>query len=185
MARLRPRAHDPKRQNGKQRPGPRRNEKEERRAQTDSPKRKGKDRKTRGGKKARRGERSISRFVVFARDKGATVRLEGNAPLRYKSMNLTNPDRVVVDLVDSGRSRLGRCPKNPLVSNVAHRQKWRTRPAWSSTSSKTAKYPLCACQGRQHPGRAGGSVNSFLLLQRQGKALPSIGRGFIHVLGAD
>ena len=43
-------------------------------------------------------ERGISRFVVFARDKGATVRLTGNAPLRYKSMNLNNPERVVIDL---------------------------------------------------------------------------------------
>ena len=94
-------------------------QKEERPAQTDKPKaEKAKTEKPRAGKAAAPRERNISRFVVFARDKGATVRLEGNAPLRYKSMNLTNPDRVVVDLDGQWQIKAPGVPKNPLVSNV-------------------------------------------------------------------
>lgn len=63
-------------------------------------------------------ERSVNRFVVFARDKGATVRLTGNAPLRYKSMNLSNPERVVVDLEGQWQIRAPGVPANHLVSNV-------------------------------------------------------------------
>lgn len=93
--------------------------KEERPAQTDKPKaEKAKTEKPRTEKAAAPRERSISRFVVFARDKGATVRLEGNAPIRYKSMNLTNPDRVVVDLDGQWQIKAPGVPKNPLVSNV-------------------------------------------------------------------
>ena len=93
--------------------------KEERRAQTDKPKaEKAKTEKPGAEKAAAPRERSISRFVVFARDKGATVRLEGNAPLRYKSMNLTNPDRVAVDLDGQWQIKAPGVPKNPLVSNV-------------------------------------------------------------------
>lgn len=93
--------------------------KEERRAQTDKSKaEKAKTEKPGAEKAAAPRERSISRFVVFARDKGATVRLEGNAPLRYKSMNLTNPDRVVVDLDGQWQIKAPGVPKNPLVSNV-------------------------------------------------------------------
>ncbi len=94
-------------------------QKEERPAQTDKPKaEKAKTEKPRAGKAAAPRERNISRFVVFARDKGATVRLEGNAPLRYKSMNLTNTDRVVVDLDGQWQIKAPGVPKNPLVSNV-------------------------------------------------------------------
>lgn len=69
-------------------------------------------------KNAHPRERSISRFVVFARDKGATVRLTGNAPFRYKSMNLSNPERVVVDLEGQWQVTAPGVPGNPLVSNV-------------------------------------------------------------------
>lgn len=68
--------------------------------------------------KAAGGERGISRFVVFARDKGATVRLVGSAPIRYKTMTLTNPDRVVVDLEGQWQIKAPGVPKNALVSNV-------------------------------------------------------------------
>lgn len=68
--------------------------------------------------KAAGGERSISRFVVFARDKGATVRLVGTAPIRYKTMALTNPERVVVDLEGQWQIKAPGIPKNALVSNV-------------------------------------------------------------------
>ena len=64
------------------------------------------------------GPRAITRFVVFARDSGATVRLTGNGPLRYKSMNLENPDRVVLDLEGDWEVKAPAVPKNPLVSAV-------------------------------------------------------------------
>lgn len=64
------------------------------------------------------GPRTITRFVVFARDTGATVRLTGNGPLRYKSMNLENPDRVVLDLEGDWEVKAPAVPKNPLVSAV-------------------------------------------------------------------
>lgn len=64
------------------------------------------------------GPRAITRFVVFARDTGATVRLTGNGPLRYKSMNLENPDRVVLDLEGNWEVKAPAVPKNPLVSAV-------------------------------------------------------------------
>ena len=64
------------------------------------------------------GPRTITRFVVFARDNGATVRLTGNGPLRYKSMNLENPDRVVLDLEGDWEVKAPAVPKNPLVSAV-------------------------------------------------------------------
>lgn len=68
--------------------------------------------------KATSGEQSISRFVVFARDKGATVRLVGSGPLKYKTMTLTNPERVVVDLEGQWQIKAPGVPKNALVSNV-------------------------------------------------------------------
>lgn len=71
-----------------------------------------------GVTKAAGRERSISRFVVFARDKGATVRLVGSAPMRYKTMTLSNPERVVVDLEGPWNIKAPGIPKNALVSNV-------------------------------------------------------------------
>lgn len=64
------------------------------------------------------GRHTITRFVIFARETGATVRLTGNGPLRYKSMNLDNPDRVVLDLEGDWEVKAPAVPKNPLVSAV-------------------------------------------------------------------
>lgn len=64
------------------------------------------------------GPQTITRFVVYARDSGATVRLAGNGPLRYKSMNLENPDRVVLDLEGRWEVKTPAVPKNPLVNAV-------------------------------------------------------------------
>lgn len=64
-------------------------------------------------------DKSITRFVVFAREKGATVRISGNGPLNYKSMVLENPDRVVIDLDGDWKdAKAPGVPKNDLVSNV-------------------------------------------------------------------
>ncbi|OXS27985.1 MAG: hypothetical protein BCS36_02740 [Desulfovibrio sp. MES5] len=60
----------------------------------------------------------ITRFVVFARDKGATVRLVGTAPLNYKNMTLNSPERLVVDLDGKWQVKAPGVPKNPVVTNV-------------------------------------------------------------------
>lgn len=68
---------------------------------------------------ARAGEKTITRFVVFSRENGATVRLAGNAPLRYKSMTLEDPNRVVIDLDGEWSMPASPgVPKNDLVSGV-------------------------------------------------------------------
>lgn len=67
-----------------------------------------------------KGERkTITNFVVFAREKGATVRFTGNAPVRYKTLVLDNPHRVALDLegVWEFPDKLP-IPKNVLVSAV-------------------------------------------------------------------
>lgn len=63
-------------------------------------------------------QRAITRFVVFSREKGATVRLVGTSPIRYASMPLSNPDRLVVDLDGQWQIKAPGVPGNPLVSNV-------------------------------------------------------------------
>ncbi len=60
----------------------------------------------------------ITRFVVFARDRGATIRLVGTAPIDYKSMTLNNPERLVIDLEGKWQAKAPGVPKNPLVTNV-------------------------------------------------------------------
>lgn len=62
---------------------------------------------------------TITRFVIYARDKGATVRLGGNGKMDYSTMTLTDPDRIVVDLPGGWKfpPHPG-VPKNELVSAV-------------------------------------------------------------------
>ena len=48
--------------------------------------------------KAAPQHKNITKFVVLARDKGATVRLVGAAPIAYKNMQLSGPERLVIDL---------------------------------------------------------------------------------------
>ena len=63
--------------------------------------------------------RTITNFVLFARDKGATVRFSGNSPINYKSMLLENPDRVVLDFAGNWDFPKNLAfPKNELVENV-------------------------------------------------------------------
>lgn len=62
---------------------------------------------------------TVTRFVVYARDNGATVRIGTNARMDYSSMTLANPDRVVVDI--SGNWKFPPnpgIPRNDLVSAV-------------------------------------------------------------------
>ena len=70
------------------------------------------------GKQQPPTEQRISRFVVFARDKGATVRVTGTGPLRYKTEQLHNPERLVVDLDGKWSIKAPGVPANPLVTNV-------------------------------------------------------------------
>lgn len=65
------------------------------------------------------GAKSVSRFVVYAREKGATVRIGGDTKMDYSSMNLENPERVVVDLPGQWKFPANPgVPKNDLVSAV-------------------------------------------------------------------
>ncbi|MDD4700851.1 MAG: AMIN domain-containing protein [Desulfovibrio sp.] len=68
--------------------------------------------------KAAPQKQEITRFVVFARDKGATIRLVGTAPLNYKSMTLNGPERLVLDLNGKWQVKAPGVPKNPLVTNI-------------------------------------------------------------------
>lgn len=61
----------------------------------------------------------INNFVVFARDNGATIRLGGDGKIKYTSMTLENPNRVVVDLDGNWEfpAKLP-IPKNEMVNSV-------------------------------------------------------------------
>ncbi|MBQ3059004.1 MAG: AMIN domain-containing protein [Desulfovibrio sp.] len=60
----------------------------------------------------------LDRFVVFARDGGATVRMTGNGPISYNYMNLDNPPRLVIDLNGDWKMTPPGVPANALVSKV-------------------------------------------------------------------
>lgn len=62
--------------------------------------------------------RTVTRFVVFARETGATVRIEGSSPIDYKYLTLNNPPRVAVDLVGEWTVKAPGVPRNPAVTNV-------------------------------------------------------------------
>lgn len=62
--------------------------------------------------------RTVTRFVVFARETGATVRIEGSSPIEYKYLSLDNPPRVAVDLVGEWTVKAPGVPRNPAVTNV-------------------------------------------------------------------
>lgn len=62
--------------------------------------------------------RKITKFVVFARDKGATVRLVGTSPIVYKSMELSDPSRMALDLDGIWEIKAPGVPKNTMVTNV-------------------------------------------------------------------
>lgn len=68
--------------------------------------------------KAAPQKQEVTRFVVFARDKGATIRIVGTAPINYKSMTLNGPERLVLDLEGKWQAKAPGVPKNPLVTNI-------------------------------------------------------------------
>lgn len=66
-----------------------------------------------------KGSQTVNRFVIYSRDKGATVRIGGTSKMNYTSMTLANPDRVVVDLPGNWKFPANPgVPKNDLVSAV-------------------------------------------------------------------
>lgn len=64
-------------------------------------------------------DKTISRFVIFSREKGATIRIGGGSRIHYNSMTLDNPDRIVVDMDGQWQFPPNPgVPKNDIVSNV-------------------------------------------------------------------
>lgn len=93
--------------------------------------------------KASSADKSVERFVVYAREDGATVRIVGNANISYKPMVLTGPDRVVVDLDGDWDIKAPGIPKNDLVTNVRiGKLNGKTRVVIDLNSSAKTRYTL-------------------------------------------
>ena len=93
--------------------------------------------------KASSADKSVERFVVYAREGGATVRIVGNANISYKPMVLTGPDRVVVDLDGDWDIKAPGIPKNDLVTNVRiGKLNGKTRVVIDLNSSAKTRYTL-------------------------------------------
>lgn len=61
----------------------------------------------------------VNRFVVFARDGGATIRVGSPAKINFSNMTLENPDRVVVDMDGTWQFPVNPgIPKNEIVSKI-------------------------------------------------------------------
>ena len=63
-------------------------------------------------------DQTISNFVVFVRDGGATIRLDASSPIRFKHLELTSPARVVVDLHGTWKLSEPGVPKGEMVKDV-------------------------------------------------------------------
>lgn len=61
---------------------------------------------------------TITNFVVFVRDGGATIRLDASSPIRFKHLELTSPSRVVVDLQGTWKLSEPGVPKGEMVKDV-------------------------------------------------------------------
>lgn len=68
---------------------------------------------------------AVTNFVVFVRDNGATVRFDGNNDLRYKTMQMHNPERVLIEFEGKWNIEVPQIPKNEMVSQIriAHQTK--------------------------------------------------------------
>lgn len=60
----------------------------------------------------------IKQFVVFSRTTGATVRLVGNESIQYKTSQMHNPERILVELDGEWDVTPPKIPNNPLVKQV-------------------------------------------------------------------
>ena len=63
-------------------------------------------------------DQTITNFVVFVRDGGATIRLDASSPIRFKHLELTSPARVVVDLHGTWKLSEPGVPKGEMVKDV-------------------------------------------------------------------
>ncbi|MBQ7609190.1 MAG: AMIN domain-containing protein [Desulfovibrionaceae bacterium] len=61
---------------------------------------------------------AVTNFVVFVRDNGATVRFDGNNDLRYKTLQMHNPERVLIEFEGKWDIDVPRIPKNEMVSQI-------------------------------------------------------------------
>lgn len=61
---------------------------------------------------------TITNFVVFVRDGGATIRLDASSPIRFRHLELTSPARVVVDLHGTWKLSEPGVPKGEMVKDV-------------------------------------------------------------------
>lgn len=69
--------------------------------------------------KQEKAVRDITRFVIFSREKGATVRLVGASPIHAKNMLLENPTRIVLDLDGDWKfPETPGIPKNDFITAV-------------------------------------------------------------------
>lgn len=65
------------------------------------------------------GSHDVKKFVVYARENGATVRVVGAGSMAWRSMTLDNPPRVVLDLDGEWKFPANPgIPKNDIVTNV-------------------------------------------------------------------
>lgn len=62
--------------------------------------------------------KAIEKISVSAAGDGATVRINGNTALAYKTMHLKDPDRLVVDLEGTWAIKAPGVPPNKAVKNV-------------------------------------------------------------------
>lgn len=86
---------------------------------TTEPKKETKGEKEQPKGAAQPASRVINRFVVFARDGGATIRVGSPAKIHFTNMTLENPDRVVVDMDGTWQFPANPgIPKNEIVSKI-------------------------------------------------------------------
>lgn len=62
--------------------------------------------------------KSIRNFVVFVRERGATVRLNGTSEMQYKTSQMHAPERVLIEMDGEWDVPIPRIPKNDIVSKI-------------------------------------------------------------------
>lgn len=87
-------------------------------AQKDNPKKESRQSSAEQEKKQAPSSPKVTKFVVFARDKGATVRIVGSQAMSYSTMQLHNPERLVVDIPGKWDIKAPGIPANAAVSNI-------------------------------------------------------------------
>ncbi len=87
-------------------------------AQKENPKKESRQPSGEQEKKQAPSSPKVTKFVVFARDKGATVRIVGSQAMTYSTMQLHNPERLVVDIPGKWDIKAPGVPANAAVSNI-------------------------------------------------------------------